>query len=284
MTSTPHSTSIQYIKKCNIRGVNIQQHRIWRRLWASSSCSYFVLTRDYLHCFKRASGSANERISDMGQFIFKVSDIVSGGVCVCARDFARKRQAARIECVCQRWSIVLYAFSTSSCECAALVGVFICVRFQVKRKPKKMEYSSLGDESNEYVQKCVLQSDERAKETKKKKQHDALIILYLALLRFSPIFRIGKNNARRPNPHRAVGKRKKILRCVCCMNPEPRIGQTFAWKSNKTEGISLVSDFFPVSFSVARLRISSFIFVLSATVTTVITGVRRVCVCACVCV
>lgn len=34
---------------------------------------YFVLTRDYLHCFKRASGSANERASDMGQFIFKVS-------------------------------------------------------------------------------------------------------------------------------------------------------------------------------------------------------------------
>lgn len=34
---------------------------------------YFVLTRDYLHCFKRASGSVTERISDMGQFIFKVS-------------------------------------------------------------------------------------------------------------------------------------------------------------------------------------------------------------------
>lgn len=32
-----------------------------------------MLTRDYLHCFKRASGSANERASDMGQFIFKVS-------------------------------------------------------------------------------------------------------------------------------------------------------------------------------------------------------------------
>jgi len=38
-----------------------------------SSCRYFVLTRDYLHCFKIASGSANERASDMGQFIFKVS-------------------------------------------------------------------------------------------------------------------------------------------------------------------------------------------------------------------
>lgn len=36
---------------------------------------YFVLTRDYLHCFKRATGSATERISDMGQFIFKVSRV-----------------------------------------------------------------------------------------------------------------------------------------------------------------------------------------------------------------
>lgn len=36
--------------------------------------SYFVLTRDYLHCFKRATGSVNERISDMGQFIFKVNN------------------------------------------------------------------------------------------------------------------------------------------------------------------------------------------------------------------
>lgn len=31
-----------------------------------------MLTRDYLHCFKRATGSINERISDMGQFIFKI--------------------------------------------------------------------------------------------------------------------------------------------------------------------------------------------------------------------
>lgn len=31
-----------------------------------------MLTRDYLHCFKRATGSATERISDMGQFIFKI--------------------------------------------------------------------------------------------------------------------------------------------------------------------------------------------------------------------
>ncbi|KFB40950.1 AGAP009666-PA-like protein [Anopheles sinensis] len=33
---------------------------------------YFILTRDYLNCFKRATGSASEKISDMGQFIFKI--------------------------------------------------------------------------------------------------------------------------------------------------------------------------------------------------------------------
>ncbi|XP_022918986.1 uncharacterized protein [Onthophagus taurus] len=31
---------------------------------------YFILTRDYLHCFRRASGA--DRISDMGQFLFKI--------------------------------------------------------------------------------------------------------------------------------------------------------------------------------------------------------------------
>ena len=34
---------------------------------------YFILTRDYLHCFKRASGSGPGKISEMGQFIFKVN-------------------------------------------------------------------------------------------------------------------------------------------------------------------------------------------------------------------
>lgn len=43
--------------------------KYWNNVYLNS---YFVLTRDYLHCFKRASGSVNERISDMGQFIFKV--------------------------------------------------------------------------------------------------------------------------------------------------------------------------------------------------------------------
>lgn len=45
-----------------------QRDRIFSR-WKER---YFVLTRDYLHCFKRATGSINERISDMGQFIFKI--------------------------------------------------------------------------------------------------------------------------------------------------------------------------------------------------------------------
>lgn len=42
-------------------------------LCAYDYCRYFILTRDYLNCFKRSSGSASEKISDMGQFIFKVS-------------------------------------------------------------------------------------------------------------------------------------------------------------------------------------------------------------------
>ncbi|XP_030244549.1 mediator of RNA polymerase II transcription subunit 13-like isoform X3 [Drosophila navojoa] len=54
----------------------IKRGLLWQqrdRLFSRWKERYFVLTRDYLHCFKRASGSANERASDMGQFIFKVS-------------------------------------------------------------------------------------------------------------------------------------------------------------------------------------------------------------------
>ncbi|XP_017859720.1 PREDICTED: uncharacterized protein LOC108611535 isoform X1 [Drosophila arizonae] len=53
----------------------IKRGLLWQqrdRLFSRWKERYFVLTRDYLHCFKRASGSANERASDMGQFIFKV--------------------------------------------------------------------------------------------------------------------------------------------------------------------------------------------------------------------
>lgn len=53
----------------------IKRGLLWQqrdRLFSRWKERYFVLTRDYLHCFKRASGSAAERISDMGQFIFKV--------------------------------------------------------------------------------------------------------------------------------------------------------------------------------------------------------------------
>lgn len=32
---------------------------------------YFILTRDYLHCFKKAGSSS--RMSEMGGFIFKVT-------------------------------------------------------------------------------------------------------------------------------------------------------------------------------------------------------------------
>ncbi|KAM7352298.1 uncharacterized protein ACRADG_004898 isoform 3-T7 [Cochliomyia hominivorax] len=53
----------------------IKRGLLWQqrdRLFSRWKERYFILTRDYLHCFKRASGSANERASDMGQFIFKV--------------------------------------------------------------------------------------------------------------------------------------------------------------------------------------------------------------------
>ncbi|KAK7580419.1 hypothetical protein V9T40_001048 [Parthenolecanium corni] len=40
------------------------------RLFSRWKERYFILTRDYLHCFKRSSSS--EKISNMGQFIFKV--------------------------------------------------------------------------------------------------------------------------------------------------------------------------------------------------------------------
>ncbi|XP_049828635.1 uncharacterized protein LOC126267425 [Schistocerca gregaria] len=49
------------------RGVLWQQRD---RLFSRWKERYFVLTRDYLHCFKRASTPG--RISDMGQFIFKL--------------------------------------------------------------------------------------------------------------------------------------------------------------------------------------------------------------------
>lgn len=45
------------------------------RLFSRWKERYFILTRDYLHCFKRSSSS--ERISNMGQFIFKVRISIS---------------------------------------------------------------------------------------------------------------------------------------------------------------------------------------------------------------
>ncbi|XP_055592800.1 uncharacterized protein DDB_G0283357 [Uranotaenia lowii] len=53
----------------------IKRGLLWQqrdRLFSRWKERYFILTRDYLNCFKRASGSASEKISDMGQFIFKI--------------------------------------------------------------------------------------------------------------------------------------------------------------------------------------------------------------------
>uniref|UniRef100_A0AAG5DEP9 PH domain-containing protein n=1 Tax=Anopheles atroparvus TaxID=41427 RepID=A0AAG5DEP9_ANOAO len=53
----------------------IKRGLLWQqrdRLFSRWKERYFILTRDYLNCFKRATGSASEKISDMGQFIFKI--------------------------------------------------------------------------------------------------------------------------------------------------------------------------------------------------------------------
>ncbi|XP_019866994.2 uncharacterized protein LOC109595986 [Aethina tumida] len=51
----------------------IKRGLLWQqrdKLFSRWKERYFILTRDYLHCFRRASGS--DRISEMGQFLFKV--------------------------------------------------------------------------------------------------------------------------------------------------------------------------------------------------------------------
>lgn len=51
----------------------IKKGLLWHqrdRLFSRWKERYFILTRDYLHCFRRASGS--ERISEMGQFLLKI--------------------------------------------------------------------------------------------------------------------------------------------------------------------------------------------------------------------
>lgn len=51
----------------------IKRGLLWQqrdKLFSRWKERYFILTRDYLHCFRRASGA--DRISEMGQFIFKV--------------------------------------------------------------------------------------------------------------------------------------------------------------------------------------------------------------------
>ncbi|XP_054284264.1 uncharacterized protein LOC129001107 [Macrosteles quadrilineatus] len=51
----------------------IKKGLLWQqreRLFSRWKERYFILTRDYLHCFKRSTGT--DKISDMGQFIFKV--------------------------------------------------------------------------------------------------------------------------------------------------------------------------------------------------------------------
>ncbi|RZC42881.1 PH domain containing protein, partial [Asbolus verrucosus] len=49
------------------RGLLWQQRK---KLFSRWKERYFILTRDYLYCFQRASGA--DKISEMGQFLFKV--------------------------------------------------------------------------------------------------------------------------------------------------------------------------------------------------------------------
>ncbi|XP_076270162.1 uncharacterized protein LOC143202479 isoform X4 [Rhynchophorus ferrugineus] len=62
-TNSANQSSTQLIKK----GLLWQQRD---KLFSRWKERYFILTRDYLHCFRRASGA--DRISEMGQFLFKV--------------------------------------------------------------------------------------------------------------------------------------------------------------------------------------------------------------------
>lgn len=52
----------------------IKRGLLWQqrdRLFSRWKERYFVLTRDYLHCFRRASGT-DHRVTEMGAFLFKV--------------------------------------------------------------------------------------------------------------------------------------------------------------------------------------------------------------------
>lgn len=55
------------------RGLLYQQRD---KLFSRWKERYFILTRDYLHCFRRATG--HDRITEMGQFLFKIklNDVV----------------------------------------------------------------------------------------------------------------------------------------------------------------------------------------------------------------
>ncbi|KAK6623299.1 hypothetical protein RUM43_009151 [Polyplax serrata] len=53
----------------------IQKGLLWQqrdKLFARWKERYFILTRDYLHCFRKATDNGFDRISDMGLFIFKI--------------------------------------------------------------------------------------------------------------------------------------------------------------------------------------------------------------------
>ncbi|XP_026472391.1 uncharacterized protein LOC113376616 [Ctenocephalides felis] len=76
-TTTPERDSLQN-NSLLARGGAIKRGLLWQqrdRLFSRWKERYFVLTRDYLHCFKRCTSGA----SNMGEFIFKVKlvDVLS---------------------------------------------------------------------------------------------------------------------------------------------------------------------------------------------------------------
>jgi len=64
------------------KGVLLQQRE---KLWSRWKERYCILTRDYLHCFRRSTSihKSGVRLSEMGSFIFKVSCYTS--ICIASR-------------------------------------------------------------------------------------------------------------------------------------------------------------------------------------------------------
>ncbi|KAK6619353.1 hypothetical protein RUM44_003735 [Polyplax serrata] len=71
----PHTWRLCSGQANALPGHVIQKGLLWQqrdKLFARWKERYFILTRDYLHCFRKATDNGFDRISDMGLFIFKI--------------------------------------------------------------------------------------------------------------------------------------------------------------------------------------------------------------------